>query len=83
MYLNKCFLNCIILFNLTVKGSHIIKGKKIDVKKALSKEEMARVNARNNSSSNDNWGGDNRSAWEPTMRNFGMAGRGGGWRGKK
>lgn len=64
-----------------MKGSHIIKGKKIDVKKALSKEEMARVNARNNSNSTDNWGGDNRSAWEPTMRNFGMSGRGGGWRG--
>lgn len=40
---------------------------------------MAKVNARNNSNS-DNWGGDNRSAWEPTMRNFGMGGRG-GWRG--
>jgi len=45
----------------------------------LSKEEMARVNARNNSNSADNWGNDNRSAWEPTMRNFG---RGGGWRSK-
>lgn len=65
-----------------MKGSHIIKGKKIDVKKALSKEEMARVNARNNNSA-DNWGGDNRNAWEPTMRNFGMGGRGGGgWRSK-
>lgn len=43
---------------------------------------MARVNARNNSNSSDNWGSDNRSAWEPTMRNFGMSGgRGGGWRG--
>ncbi|XP_022171191.1 heterogeneous nuclear ribonucleoprotein A1, A2/B1 homolog [Myzus persicae] len=62
---------------ICLKGSHIIKGKKIDVKKALSKEEMARVNARNNSNSGDNWGNDNRSAWEPTMRNFG---RGGGWR---
>lgn len=40
---------------------------------------MAKVNARNSSNS-DNWGGDNRSAWEPTMRNFGMGGRG-GWRG--
>lgn len=59
-----------------MKGSHIIKGKKIDVKKALSKEEMAKVNARNNSNS-DNWGGDNRNTWEPTMRNFGR----GGWRG--
>jgi len=47
----------------------------------LSKEEMARVNARNNSNSADNWGSDNRSAWEPTMRNFGMSGRG-GWRSK-
>lgn len=42
---------------------------------------MAKVNARNNSHSSDNWGGDNRSAWEPSMRNFGMTGRGGGWRG--
>lgn len=50
------------------------------MKKALSKEEMARVNARNNSNSTDNWSGDNRNAWEPTMRNFGMGGRGGGWR---
>lgn len=71
-----------MLYCFIVKGSHIIKGKKIDVKKALSKEEMARVNARNNSNSADNWGSDNRSAWEPTMRNFGMGGRGGGWRGK-
>lgn len=52
------------------------------MKKALSKEEMARVNARNNSNSSDNWGGDNRNAWEPTMRSFGMGGRGGGWRSK-
>ncbi|XP_050428585.1 heterogeneous nuclear ribonucleoprotein A1, A2/B1 homolog isoform X2 [Adelges cooleyi] len=68
---------------ICLKGLHIIKGKKIDVKKALSKEEMARVNARNNNSS-DNWGGDGRNAWEVTMRHFGMnnrSGNSGGWRG--
>lgn len=46
---------------------------------------MARVNARNNNNSTDNWSSDNRNAWEPTMRNFGMSGRsggGGGWRSK-
>lgn len=67
---------------LTVKGSHIVKGKKIDVKKALSKEEMFRVNIRNNNNSLDNWGNENRNTWEPAMRNFSMSGRGGGWRGK-
>lgn len=41
---------------------------------------MARVNARNNSNSADTWGIENRNAWEPTMRNFGISGRGGGWR---
>ncbi|XP_050531654.1 heterogeneous nuclear ribonucleoprotein A1, A2/B1 homolog [Daktulosphaira vitifoliae] len=70
---------------ICLKGSHIIKGKKIDVKKALSKEEMAKVNARNHNSS-DNWAGDNRNAWEPTMRHFGVRSHpsnssGGSWRG--
>lgn len=68
-----------------MKGSHVIKGKKIDVKKALSKEEMAKVNARNQNSS-DNWTGDNRNSWEPTMRQFGArtyssSSGGGTWRG--
>lgn len=52
------------------------------MKKALSKEEMSRVNSRLNANFLDNWGNENRNTWDPTMRNYSMSGRGSGWRGK-
>ncbi|KAL1453307.1 hypothetical protein WDU94_007456 [Cyamophila willieti] len=73
-----------------LKGSHVIKGKKIDVKKALSKEEMAKMKTRGfgGSQGGDPWGsgggggyGGNAGPWDQRGGAGGWGGNQGGWGG--
>ncbi|KAI5698367.1 hypothetical protein M8J76_006462 [Diaphorina citri] len=75
-----------------LKGTHLVKGKKVDVKKALSKEEMAKLKTRGGFGGNQGggdpwgnnggggWGGGGPGPWDQGGSSWG-GNSGGGWGG--
>lgn len=68
MYLNLCRSNLsvyiyVYIFLLTVAGTHCIKNKAIDVKKALSKTELSKLQAGKNTSNDTNQNTTNNPEW--------------------
>lgn len=77
------------MFEIAVQGSHTLKGKRIDVKKALSKADMAKMSQDRQGGGGGGSGGGrggNNAPWDNRGGNDWNSGSnyggGGGWGGK-